>query len=87
MAPELFGTGETANDEVLDGARARSIGNTGSSVLDLEALFARVDFARTVFTADVFDGRDEGAVDSLALGGAATTRVEGGEEVEALGLE
>jgi hypothetical protein len=85
VGPDSLGAGDTASEDVLD-ALVLSIRNTGSAVLDLEAAFARVDFARSVFAADVFDTWDKCTVGSLSFGGATTARVEGGEEVEAFRL-
>lgn len=86
VAPELFGAAESVHDELLDGP-AGLFGHAGCTVLDLESSLARVDFARSVLAVDIFDSRDEGAVDALAFGGAASARVEGGEEVEAFSAE
>jgi hypothetical protein len=85
VGPDSLGTGNTASEDVLD-ALVLSIRDTGGTVLDLETTFTRVDFARSVFAADVFDTWDKGTVGSLAFGGATTARVEGGEEVEAFRL-
>jgi hypothetical protein len=85
VGPDSLGTGDTASEEVLD-TLVLSIRNTGGTVLDLEASFTRVNFARSVFAADVFDTWDKGTVGSLSFGSATTARVESGEEIEAFGL-
>ena len=62
------------------------VGDTGSTVLELESSFTRVDLASSVFTVDILDIGDLGTIETLTLGGTATTRVEGCSEIKTFGL-
>jgi hypothetical protein len=71
-SPYFAGTDRGTSEEVLD-ALVLGVGNTSCTVLELESSFARVDPASSVFTVDIFDIWDLGAVDSFSLRSTSTT--------------
>ena len=70
--PDFTGTDSRTSEEVLD-TFVLGVEDTGGTILDLESSFTGVDFASSVFTVDIFDIGDLGAVETLSLGGTSST--------------
>jgi hypothetical protein len=71
-SPDFAGTDGSTGKEVLD-TLVLGVGDTGGTVFELEPSFARVDFAGSVFTVDIFDIGDLGTVETFSLGCTSTT--------------
>jgi hypothetical protein len=66
LSPDSLGARIAASKEVLD-TLVLLVGNTSSSILDLQSLVARIDFASTVFAADVLNTGDLSTVGTVSF--------------------